>query len=1061
MGRLMRMRTAFYMMALVCSLSLVAGCAKQRAQLLLKKANNRLQEAQKQEAEKYAPDSLQQSRENINRANQRLNQRQYSDALASAKEAARLAEDTLTKSKTQRANVKINDAKAAIDVADLNEGSKQDPERYEKIQGLYAKAKERLAKNKWDAVIDLSDQVMNEVDLLLNRLRNEAERKLQDVKNSLLDMRTQEVQKYAPEYVIEVTDYYNTIEQMIKVKRDYLGAKNQSDRAIAKAEEGILKTKEKKSQEQISTIESDLSIAIIKGAEIYAPDRLKSCVDTFEAMVKDYFEKKFDTVLMTAEVLKPQVKDLIYVTRQKAANAKIEAVVKAISALVEGGAKEYLPGRVEVAEQMLAEARAKFDRELFEETETVCQDALRETEKIEAAFNEMALDAMRSAADALDIAQRVFDKMQTIFIINVRESMTPLEVDFENAKEAMKENLRGILENARLAQGIAKVRQEEKQYKKAILMAGDVKKSAEYVLSETYHVVAHNAITELAAQITRYERDGAREYVPEELDRTKELLEEAKALLSDNKYKDAVNKASETRAQLEVTVQELSKKAVANIEEARRLIEKAPEYETDKYKAADLNQSIELLAEAERALRAEKLKPALETAFNAAKVASAASLDASRLWAQDEIQRAKEQMSEAEEAGASTYAASVLEEARKLNLTAQNLFSSEDYITAKDTALQALKKAREALYKRVTDAETAINDAKVYEGWKYNYELLAKAIVHGKLARESLDQRDYVSSHAFANRARTEAEEVITDAKNMDYAERIKFVKDTLNLALTSGVNYFRAEDAKQLFKRIAVVEDKFTVENYDYVDRELSEIEAKLSHLIEGTPTMIADLVQAQRNRLKEIMASKEMGNFDPEVVQKAEHFLTYATEDFGKQKYASSYRYLRKGIALVNDIAVKRDEEIYRRQVAEILDTLSSTIGRFNQVLKLGPDVLMRLAFGPEGESEYISIAGADAPTEFRSNMDDLVEAVDALTPPPTKSELHKEIVQTVKNARLAAMYFEKLLILEEFDHAEIKEIITKAFTLVDDVKRKQNEVQSLFLAQQKRFSAVVPPM
>ena len=246
MGRLMRIRVVLYMAVLVCSLSLIAGCAKQRTKLLLKKANNRLQEAQKHEAEKYAANLLEQSRTNVNAANQQLNARQYGNALERAKTAVSLAEQTLTQSKTQRANVKINDAKAAIDVADLNEGSKEDPERYEKIQELYAKAKERLAKDKWDRVIELSEEVISEVDLLLRRLSNRAERKMQDAKNALSEMRTQEVHKYAPEYIIEVTDYITTIENMISVRRDYLGAISQSDRAVSKAEEGILKTKEKK-----------------------------------------------------------------------------------------------------------------------------------------------------------------------------------------------------------------------------------------------------------------------------------------------------------------------------------------------------------------------------------------------------------------------------------------------------------------------------------------------------------------------------------------------------------------------------------------------------------------------------------------------------------------------------------------------------------------------------------------------------------------------------------------------------------------------------------------------
>ena len=198
-------------------------------------------------------------------------------------------------------------------------------------------------------------------------------------------------------------------------------------------------------------------------------------------------------------------------------------------------------------------------------------------------------------------------------------------------------------------------------------------------------------------------------------------------------------------------------------------------------------------------------------------------------------------------------------------------------------------------------------------------------------------------------------------------------------------------------------------------------------------------------------------MKNFDPEVVEKAEGYLTYTMEDLDKKKYASSYRYLRKGITLINDIDVQREEEVYRREAAEILDTLSAAIMGFSQVLRLGPDVLMRLAFGPQGQSQYISLTGGEAPIKFRGRMDELVEAISILKPPPTKRALHKEVVHTVKNARLAAIYFEKLLILDEFDRATIKEIITKGFTIIDDVKRRQDEVRSAFLVQERRFHAV----
>ena len=80
-----------WLILLLCIGMLVSGCTKQRAKMALNKAKKVLSQAERQEAEKYKPDLLEQTRSSINEADSHFQGHRYARSLEVAKRAVELA----------------------------------------------------------------------------------------------------------------------------------------------------------------------------------------------------------------------------------------------------------------------------------------------------------------------------------------------------------------------------------------------------------------------------------------------------------------------------------------------------------------------------------------------------------------------------------------------------------------------------------------------------------------------------------------------------------------------------------------------------------------------------------------------------------------------------------------------------------------------------------------------------------------------------------------------------------------------------------------------------------
>ena len=1033
-------------MLIIIALAGITGCTKQRANLSLNKAQKLLTEAEKYNAPRLKPQEYEQVKRQVEEAQRMMQESNFKRALETAGNAVDNAEAVVESTKSERAAELLNQAKEALDVANRNDGVNINRERYSKINELYNKANEEYNDNDWGNVIELSNQAIQEVDTLLSQLKDKAQRKLTEARNKFEQMKNLRAEEYAPNFVIDVRGMISTIEEKINNQRDYRGAINQADEAIRRAEEGVIATKGKMAQEKITKIENGLSDAMNKGAQIHAPELLKSANDMFDTIIELYYQKSYDKVLESADILIPKVENLIYVTRMESARERINTVQQEIEKLVAGGAPQYLPGSVETIREYLNEAQQLFEKEEFEDAENQCVLALREAEKTRAAFNDLALDAMRNGAESLDIARNVFDKMQDVFIIQADMQLEGINLRFEQGKALMRENLDQILNKARQALGIAKLRQEEGKYRRAIELSEEVRQSAEYVLNETYHVVAHNAVMELASKITQWEMQGARLYAASELERTRNLLEQAKTLIDERQFREAVRKASETRAQLELTVQEIAQTAVESINKAKQEVEDIEKYKTSEYAPELLEQARRQIQEAEAALLSENLKNAIETARTATQTAQMANQQAVKQWSSELLEKADAEINKAEKAGALGYAGEVLDEAKRFNQSAENLYETANYLEAKNVAQRAIEKANEAFYKNVTNAETAINQAKSYNGWKYEYRLLTQAIIDAKRSRTALENENYQLAVDYAKKAEQQALTVVSDAKKEAFKNKVGKVQESVDVAMNSGVNYFQPKDAKEMLSRLVKIQDNFEEENFDYINNRLQNLEADLERLIANTPDVLENIINEQKMRFSDLNDSRAEV-FAPELLEKADDNLRFAKIDFDREDYAKSYRNLKNAVSYLNRVENLVAVDNYSEQIGEIMSDLSEILYDFQHVINLGPEMLYRFTLGPTGKAQYVSIAGRMSPYEFRQAVTELYYRARQIEPPQGTLSVHQNVLDMLNDLRQSAIYFEKLVILDEYEPDNRREIIQKAFKILEIAKEKRADLQEAF--------------
>lgn len=1022
----------------------LTGCNKLLANFSLNQAKKRVAEAEKNDAQKFDPEGLTNVSGLINATEQNINSQNFKDARLKAKDAARAAKEMLERTKQTRANFLKSETNRWIDILNKNEGQAENAKGYQDVLDGNQAGLTAFDKSKWDTANQHFAKAVGDAQFLLEVLKNKAEQGVKEVEGMKANLIKEGAPEHYPEAIIEIDEFSKRLQDLITNKFEYRTALITRDQARQAAEAGVLKTKEIKSDKLLRQIEAQLSTALGIGADIYAPRTLEGVSREFEELLKQFYEQKYDSVLTTGPTLLPKAQALIVETQKESAHAKIDAVTKAISSLVEGQAKIYLPGRVEQIEGMLKQAREKFDAQTYTETEQICVGALEEEKRVVDAFNSLAQKEIQDASGALTVAQGIYTRMQDIFS-KPSPAVSGDDEALEKAKGAMREELRAKLDNAGLELGIATLKREEKSFAGAIEVAKKVVAEGEQVVQQTYRVVTHNAVQEMNNEVTRYERDGGRKYAPGELDKTQKMLTETREILKGGDYRKAVDAANQTKAQLEILAQELARVAVGKIETAHAKLDAAERLGAKTYQAQLLDQGKITADEARRNLDGESLKRAIELAEEATTAAEKAGQDAIRQWTEDEMRRTEILLARAREAGAEIYAPAMLDDASNELRNAQSLAQSGNLAEAQTVAASAAAGAEKALYARVIQAEDEIAQAQRSGAWTYESERLAQAIVNAKIARESLDRNDYKKSAVHASQSIETAHQSAQAARNAGFKDRMTALEAKVNTASEKGVAYYQISDLSKIVGTMSQLRTEFEPDGYEESMKTIDLLEARLQGLVEGTPSVLQELVDHMNERMGQL-ENRGARIHTPDLIAEASRKIKFAQLDFSNQKYRSSFTNAKEALKKLDEISLRLDERDYDKRVGEYFAQLNTTLSEFSPVLNMGSPVLMRMASGPTGRNQALAIVSASKPGDLKQKISDVAAQVSLLQPPPTRRTVQDASMAMLNTAKSGASGFEKLLILDRYSGEEARQIIQTAYVDIRTARDKQREIQRM---------------
>jgi hypothetical protein len=1031
------------LLSLCALLTLSLGCDKMMAKINLSRAQKRTNEAVANDAQVYAKDKLEQTQVKTQEATSRFNSKDFKAAAQSAKEAVALGDDLLQQTKIQRANALKTQAYYWIDKAKLNDANAIDAKKFAQIQQDNDVGVQQLDKQKYDRAIVTLLKVREDLLFLLKNLETEAKGGLDEANQMKAELIKEGAEENAPQYVETLNNQIGAINDLINKEHNYRQAVLVRDQARQTKQEGITETKKAKSQKMITEIENLLDVATQLDAKIYALQDYRADTKDFENILTQFYDKNYDSVLAQAPVLKPKVDDLILQTKRRGAQAKMEEVRTAINNLTDGKARKYLPGSVEQLDVLLVQAKQLFDKSAYAESKQVSLRALDLEQKVLGDFNNLATQQLGKAQQELSKADSVFGRMEKIFDKPIPGDWTDADKALEDSKQALKQELAATLGNIKLSLGVAQIKsQNEKQYALAIEMAKQIADTSSYIQEQTYRVVAHNAILEIANQLTRQERDGGRQYAGEEVDKTRVLLDQAKQLLNDGKYRDAVRRASDSKAQLEVVSQQLERVADEHIKQARLAIGDAKQHRAEDFDNDTYQQSIVALDHATAALDGQALKDSIESSVRAQNIATDSSNRALRVWTGEFMRQADDLIAKARLAGAERFAPEKLHKALSLRNNLAQLNDQAAYLPAVTTGRQAVDAAHDALYALIDEGENAVAVAKQNGAWDYEPARFTQAMVSLKFARDALDKGDYKNAELHGYAAVTLADKLQADAKTDSFDNNMASLERRVMTAEGKGPGFYQINDVLAIIGEMNDLRNQFDPKGYENYAKRVQQLDTRLSNVIAKTPDVLKALVIKMKDRASTLEANGARRE-SPDAFAAIGRKIDYAQQDFRAGKYRSSYLNASDAAKLIGKLELQAQERDFDGKLSDIFDAFNGELRKFDPVLRLGASGLIAVVMKSSGLTQSISLMNATSPSTLRQNLADLDARARALKIPPTRKTQQQAAINMFSVARTAAANFEKMLIMDQYDPRQARDIIQTAFQQLDKALAMEHEL------------------
>lgn len=537
------------------------------------KADKNLKTAEQWKAGEYqeSKSSYEQAREALNAARQAKNSGDSSSASSQAKSAANLSEQAMEQAMIKFANDQMTSADLSMKIANRNQmhvGKTQ--AQYNEAQQQLDKAREQLSKNKYKKSIDLSTNVIASVDAMLREVQNKAEEDLLKLERSVTELEQAQGEIWTSSKLDRAHEAVRTITGLVKNDRDYRQAIVLAENARGEAESATIEAKQKHSESELLKLEDKIAEAFAEEAPQNVPDKLDRVQRRYDALVVTYYDKRYDTVLLDAKNLQPEVDELITAARIESTKNRIAQAENAITQLQGQKVEEYLPGQINKMIQLKDRAHVEFDNNNFEGAKLEANNALVEYQRLSAAFDAVAQQQYEVAQKQVEGTQSAFDRMKQVF----SAPATAIDARIQSRYQVRATDIAAHVDAARKLLAAAEESRQAKQFRQSIENSGQAAETAEEAAQNTYKLVAENALLGIQDQISDLERHGASQFAARSLADVRAMVDQTQTQLRNNQSRDAAETAARARAAVENVKQEIAQRAVGEANDASRLIQR-------------------------------------------------------------------------------------------------------------------------------------------------------------------------------------------------------------------------------------------------------------------------------------------------------------------------------------------------------------------------------------------------------------------------------------------------------------------------------------------------------
>lgn len=1029
----------------------LTACGQEtRARVRIQNATNLAAELESYNAGTHAAGEFEQIRGLISQATTLINGGDAGGAIEPAKQAVEQAKALLPRVQEMEATAQVQAMEADIRVAQLNGLENTDPTRWARILELQGKANEQRGKNDFKAVIETSRTARGEVDNGIASLRNRADVARIEAQKEIDRLRSEGGPLWDPASVSSADSQMRAAGDVFEKDRNY-GLSETRFREVAKvAQEGIRNTFRARSDKAIEDVTKNVDISKEEGGEKLAASEFERTTQLLASMKENRTKELYEAVLETANDARPRSEKLVEDTKRAASDVRLGEMRATIDTLTADGAREYLAARVGSLDSLLAtatETRRADTVPAFDSVKELYLKSLAETERLDVAFRSLANDAITAAGNQLDASEAVYVQVPSIF--EPRANVPADLKSVEEAREGKRAELGQLLDQAKSAVQAAKQDVADKRYRRAIVASEAQKEKGEMVLNETYRLIANNGLIELSMLVSQADRDGAALYAPDELARSRETITNIRTAIDAGKFQSAIDLAGSARADVELMQQRLAGKAREDLDAARSIFEAT----TTNGSSAQMTEADTLIRQGEEALTAGNLKGALEKSAAAVRLAREAQISVEKASAEAALSEVDSTLGKARAAGAETYAGELLDDATRMAGAADSLYRSNDFRGADQVARMAIERANQALNAKVDAADLAVNDAQSLGAWAVNDKKLAIAVVDARAARASLEAGDYDTAGRKADSARARAEDLLHETQRANYRNTRSRLIENLNAGRAQGLNAFQVEEAIAARTRLAELDNAYSSENYEKVMIEMAETEGRLRSSLDATGTFVKSVLDHQNARLT-AQIDRGAEDYAPEVVRNARYDLLHAGIKFEDGSVDAARRHLDAAITSINELERRAQFEDYANEAIVLIDRYGRAQRAFENVLSLSPATVKNLAFGSLARTSNVAIPGTVNAVGFRAKLDKIYSEAIRLTPPDNMRFYHESLIQSLNDGRVAAIAFERFLILNETSVTEGEKVIDEAYSRLNNSNDRLADLNEQLLRNRMDF-------